>query len=196
MKRAEEAIEATRQGVQTVVDRIPPDAWPMIDIAFRITIAVAIVWFALMIVAWWRRRAYNLTVAATARRNKKAQPDFLSVDEKARSAAIDRGEAHEEALEDREKDDELAALKAAKGPLGFAERFASLASLLMSLFTLASAMSGVVLGVGRMDEYLEEAGTTGRLEYLLREHTVGTIIVVIVIGIHIYHYFTKKKWEA
>ncbi|QUL36754.1 hypothetical protein [Erythrobacter sp. JK5] len=196
MKQAQEALEATRQGAQAAIDSIPPDAWPMIDIAFRITIAVTIVWLMLVIVAWWRRRAYNLTVASTARRNKKAQPEFLSVDEKARAKAIERGERHEDMLEDREREEEIAALKAAKGPLSLAARFASLTSLIMSLFTLASAMSGVVLGVGRMGDYLQEAGTSGRLEYLLREHTVGSIIVVLVIAIHIYQYFSKKKWEA
>ena len=46
-----------------------------------------LLWLLLSLVAWWRRRAYNLTVASTARRSKKAQPDFLNVDKKARAKA-------------------------------------------------------------------------------------------------------------
>lgn len=196
MQDTEKAIDKARAGVQSAIDQIPPDAWPMIDLAIRITIVVAVVWLLLSLFAWWRRRAYNLTVASTARRNKKAQPDFLNVDEKARKEAVKRGDAHEDALVDRETAEELAAMKAAKGPITFAKRFASLASLIMSVFTLGTAISGVILNVGRMGDYLKEGTTGGRLQYLFQEHTIGMIIVLLIVGIHIYFYITKKKWEA
>ncbi|MXO91961.1 hypothetical protein [Pontixanthobacter aquaemixtae] len=168
----------------------------MIDIAFKITIVLAVVWLLLSLVAWWRRRAYNLTVASTAKRNKKAQPDFLNVDKKARDAAIKRGEAHEEMLEDREREEEIAAMKAAKGPITWAKRISSAASLIMSIFTLGTGISGVVLNVGRMGDYLKEGTSGGRLQYLLQEHTIGVIVALVIIVIHIYFYFSKKKWEA
>lgn len=196
MKNAEEVLQATRETAQAAIDRIPPDAWPMIDIAFRITIGVAIAWLLLSIFALWRRRAYNLTVASTTRRNKKAQPGFLKVDEKARAKAVRRGEAHEEVLEDREAEEELAALKAAKGPVTFAKRMASLASLVMSVFTLGSAFMGVILNVGRMGDYLKAGTSEGRIQYLLQEHPIGVAVAVLIIALHIYFYFTKKKWEA
>ena len=34
------------QNVQDVIDRIPPDAWPLIDTLFRITMVVTAVWLA------------------------------------------------------------------------------------------------------------------------------------------------------
>ena len=95
--------------VQDAIDRIPPEAWPLIDIACKVTVAIALVWIFLALVAWWRRRAYNLTIASTAKRNKDAQPDFLTVDKKAREAAIERGAAHEADLTERERQEAIAA---------------------------------------------------------------------------------------
>ncbi|MEP0190003.1 MAG: hypothetical protein ABJP70_06520 [Erythrobacter sp.] len=196
MSTAEEVLQVTRETAQAAIDRIPPDAWPMIDIAFRITIGLAIIWFVLSIIGWWRRRAYNLTIASTAKRNKKAQPDFLKVDEKARAKAIDRGKAHEEMLDQREAEEELAALKAAKGPVTFAQRMASAASLIMSVFTLGTAISGVVLNIGRMGDILKEGTSVSRIQYVLQEHPIGVAVALLIVAIHIYFYFTKKKWEA
>lgn len=176
-------------------EQIPPDAWPMIDMMFRITIGLTIVWVILSLIGWWRRRAYNLTIASTAKKRKKAQPDFLKVDEKARKEAIKAGERHEDSLDDREKEEALAALKAAKGPVAWSERIASAATFLMSIFTLLTGFSGAIFGVKRLDGYLADAGTAGRLEYLLREHTIGCIVVVFVIGYHTWRYFAEKKWK-
>ena len=192
---AQSTAQAARDGLQQAIDQIPPDAWPFIDLMFRITIALAIIWIVLVLIAWWRRRAYNLTVASTARKSKKAQPDFLSVDKKAREEAIERGERHEKHLEEREREEALAALKAAKEPVTWASRIASAATFLMSLFTLLTGFAGTVLGVGRMEGYLVEAGTDGKIEYLLREHTIGCIVVVLVIAYHIWRYVAEKKWK-
>lgn len=193
--QAEAGVRAAQQGAQQVIDQIPPDAWPMIDIMFRITIGLTIVWLVLALVAWWRRRAYNLTVASTAKKDRNAQPDFLSVDEKARKEAIKAGERHEDTLDNREKEEALAALKAAKGPVAWSERIASAATFLMSIFTLLTGFSGAIFGVKRLDGYLDQAGTAGTFEYLLREHTIGCIVVVFVIGYHIWRYVAEKKWK-
>ena len=193
--QAEESVRAAQQGAQQVIEQIPPDAWPLIDLMFRITMGLALVWLLLSLIGWWRRRAYNLTVASTAKRNKKAQPEFLSVDEKARKEAIDRGRGHEEALAKREADEALATLKAAKEPITWASRMASAATFLMSLFTLLTGFSGAIFGVGRLGGYLEEATTSGRLEYVLREHTIGCAIVAFVIGYHIWRFIAEEKWK-
>ncbi|MEP3050449.1 MAG: hypothetical protein ABJP48_03460 [Erythrobacter sp.] len=193
--QAQGGVRAVQEGAQRVIDQIPPDAWPFIDLMFQITISLTLIWLVLELIGWWRRRAYNLTVAGTASQNKKAQPDFLKVDEKARKEQIARGERHEEMLDAREREEALAALKAAKGPVSIASRIASMATLLMSLFTLLSGLSGAVFSVGRMSSYLEEAGTTGRLEYVLTEHTFGCVVAVFVIGYNIWRYFSEKKWK-
>lgn len=195
--RAQQGIESARTGIQNAIEQIPPEAWPIIDLMMQILVGLFIVWLALALIAWWRRRAYNLTIASTARRNRKAQPDFLSVDQKARRKAMERGEAHAKALDDREAaaDDALAALKAAKEPVTIASRVASAATLVMSIFTLLTGITGAVFNVTRMGDYVEQASAADRLLYLVQEHPIGTAVAVFVIGFNAWRYFADEKWK-
>lgn len=177
--------------VQDAIDRIPPEAWPLIDITAKITVAIALVWIFLALVAWWRRRAYNLTIASTAKRNKDAQPDFLTVDKKAREAAIERGKAHEEELIERERREALAAV----GGLTKGSHFARIATLLMSLFTLACSIMGVVGNVGAMEASVQKLNASGKIQYIIQQHPIATIIIVLVIAYNVWHYFQHRKWE-
>lgn len=183
------------QDLQDVVDKIPPEAWPLIDSLFRWTLIVVAIWLVISILAWWRRRAYNLTVAATARRSRKAQPDFLKVDEKARDAAIRRGEAHEAVLEDRERDEALAALKASKDPLSFGQRIAGIAAAGMSVFTLLTIILGAVTNVSKMGEALQTLSSVEKVKAIVSQHLAGTIIVLLVIAWHIYKYVADRQWK-
>ena len=183
------------QNVQDAIDRIPPEAWPLIDTLFRITTVVALVWLLLALVAWWRRRAYNLTVASTASRSKEAQPDFLNVDAKAREAAIARGEAHEDFLEERERAEALAALEAAKHPLGVSQRLAGFAAFLMSLFTLATMIFGAITNVSRMGEALQSVSSVEKIQKVVTDHWFGTLVALFVIAWHVYKYFGDRKWK-
>jgi hypothetical protein len=194
-QQAQQGLEMARDTVEGAIERIPPDAWPMIDVMFKITIGLLAVWILLALVAWWRRRAYNLTVASTHKRSKKAQPDFLSVDQKAREKAIERGEAHEEELDDRDQAEAEAALAAAGKPVGLAKRLASIATTAMSIFTLLTAISGAALNVGKMDEQVKQLTASGKIEYLLQEHTFGVIVVLLIIAFQVWKFFNKEKWK-
>lgn len=196
-QQAQQGLEIARDTVEGAIERIPPDAWPMIDQMFKITIALLAVWIVLALVAWWRRRAYNLTVASTHSRSKKAQPDFLSVDKKAREKAIERGEAHEEALDERDEAEAeaAAALAAADKPVGLAKRLAAVATTAMSVFTLLTAISGAALNVGKMDEQVKQLTAGGKIEYLLKEHTFGVIVVLLIIAFQIWKFIKKEKWK-
>jgi len=193
--QAQVAMQTAEDVARQAIDRIPPDAWPIIDLSMRILIGLAIVWLVLALIAWWRRRAYNLTVAATAGRNKKSRPGFLSVDEKGRKAALARGEGHERLLDQREADDAKATLKAAAEPVAIGEKIARLATLVMSIWTLLTGLSGAVFSVTRVGSYLEEAGTAGKLQYLVTEYPLGCAIAVFAIGYNIWRYIAEKKWE-
>ena len=177
--------------VQDAIDRIPPDAWPLIDIAAKVTVVIAVVWIFLALVAWWRRRAYNLTIASTAKRNKDAQPDFLTVDKKAREAAIERGAAHEAALTERERQEAIAAA----GGLTKGSHVARIAALLMSLFTLACSIMGVVGNVGAMEKSVQNLTASGKIQYIIQQHPIATVIIVLVIAYNVWHYFQHRKWE-
>lgn len=179
--------------VQDAIDRIPPEAWPLIDIVAKVTVAVALVWIFLALVAWWRRRAYNLTIASTAKRNKDAQPDFLTVDRKAREAAIERGAAHEAELTERERLEALA--EAERKGLNKTTNLARLAALFMSLFTLACSIMGVVANVGAMEKSVQSLTASGKIQYIIAAHPIATVIVVLVIGYNLWHYIQHRKWE-
>lgn len=194
-QQAQQGLDVAREAAEGAIERIPPEAWPMIDLMFKITIGLFVVWIFLALVAWWRRRAYNLTVASTHKRSKAAQPDFLSVNKEAREAAIERGEAHEEALAERDEAEAAAALAAAGKPLGFANRLASIATTAMSIFTLLTAISGAALNVGKMDEQVKELTASGKIEYLLKEHTFGVIVVLLIIAFQVWKFFNKEKWK-
>lgn len=183
------------QDVQDAIDRIPPEAWPFIDLLFRITIALVAVWFVLVIFAWWRRRAYNLTIAATARKNRKGQPDFLKVDRKAREAAIARGEAHESILDEREREERLAALQAAGDPIGWTERIVGAGAFIMSLITLGSTVLGAFLNVTKMGDTLREMPAGERIVAVLTKHWFVSLVMLVVIAWHIYQYFIQHKWK-
>jgi hypothetical protein len=196
-QQAQQGLDMARDTVEGAIERIPPDAWPMIDVMFKITIGLLAVWIFLALVAWWRRRAYNLTVASTHQRSKKAQPDFLSVDKKAREKAIERGEEHEEELDARdEAEAEAAAELAAVGqPIGFAKRMAGIATTAMSIFTLLTAISGAALNVGKMDEQFQQLTAGGKIEYLIHEHPFGVIVVLLIIAFQVWKFFNQKKWK-
>lgn len=179
--------------LQDAIDRIPPEAWPLIDLAFKITAGIVVVWIALALFGWWRRRAYNLTVASTAKRNKRAQPDFLHVDTKAREAAIARGEAHEDELDEREARE--AAIAAGGDPVSAGRRIAQLAALLMSIFTLLCGIMGAVGNVGAMEAQVKNLTASGKIQYLVTQHPIGTAIVLLVIGYNVWHYIQHRKWQ-
>lgn len=184
------------QNVQDVLDAIPPEAWPLIDVMFKITVVVSIIWLFLAVVAWWRRRAYNLTIASTAGRSEKAQPDFLRIDEKGRAAAIERGAAHERDIADRERAEAAAALGAAKHPITISQRIASAAAFLMSIFTLITVMIGAVGQVGQMSATFKQLSSTEKMQKVIADHWIGTLVALSVIGWHVYRYYHDRKWKG
>src|SRR5690606_13233319 len=121
-------------------------------------------------------------------------PDFLNVDQKARNRAVERGEAHAQVLDQREAaaEDALAALKAAKEPVTIASRLASAATLMMSIFTLLTGLTGAVFNITRMGDYVEQASAGERLIYLVQEHPIGTAVAVFVIGFNVWRYSAEK----
>ena len=180
--------------MQNVLDRVPPDAWPLIDRLIQITVVVAAIWLALSVFVWWRRRAANLTPVTAARRSKSAQPEFLKVDHDARRAAIERGEAFERQLEIREAEEARAAM-AALAPATTAGRLARIAALVMSLFTLVSIVIGAMLNIGRMGELMQQYSSAERIAAVIRNHPVGTAVLVLVILAALYQFFQERRWR-
>lgn len=181
--------------MQNVLDRVPPDAWPLVDRLFQITVGVAAIWLALTIFIYWRRRAANLTPVTAPRPNRDAQPDFLNVDHKARREAIERGEAFDRQLEEREAEEARRAEMVALGSATSAGRLARIASLVMSLFTLATMVIGSIANVGKMGEMMQQYSSGERILAVVRAHPIGTAVIVLVLAAALFQFFTERRWR-
>lgn len=181
-----------------VVNAIPPDAWPLIDMLFNTTLIVTGLWLVWTLFVAWRRSASNLTSVSGARANRNAEPEFLSVDEKARKQAIKRGEGFDKELDRRDREGERAERHAARKRETMVSRIGRLVSLGMALFSMATMISGTMFQVSIMGRYWEQYSASERLMRVIEDHPIGVTITVLVI---LYNLITfvlnfRKKQEA
>jgi hypothetical protein len=174
---------------------IPAEAWPLIDLLFNITCAVTAVWLASTVFLLWRRHSSNLTTSSAVSPNRKATPDFLSVDRKARQQAIKRGEKFDRELDKQDREDERDALRKARAKETRLSRIARLVSLLMALFSLATVVSGTVFQVTYMGQLWEQYSASERLMGIVREYPIGVAVTVLVIAYNIFAFVNDRKWE-
>lgn len=179
--------------MQDTLDKLPPEAWPLIELLFNLTMAAAGIWLAITVFVIWRRRASNLTPVNAAERNRKAEPDFLKVDHDAREAAQKRGEAFEKELTHREREEEKAKARAARKPEGMAQKIAGFVAMIMSLFTLATMIHGSIFSISRMGQLMEEYSTSERILAVIGNHPIAFTITVLVIAARLYTYFAKRS---
>jgi len=177
------------------LQQIPPEAWPIIDLLFNVTMAAAGIWLAVTAFVIWRRHASNLTPVNAAERNRKAQPDFLKVDKKAREEAIERGDDFEKSLDRRD----VAEAKAASRlkPAKTVQKVAGAAAFIMSIFTVLSVIASSVFtlhGVGRV---ASEFSTWERARGMIEDHPIAFTICLLIIFARIYtHFFPPEKKEG
>ena len=179
-----------------VIEAIPPEVMPYVGIMFNILAVVTALWLAWTVFIWWRRSASNLTPLSDSAPNKKAQPDFLEVDQKARAEAIKRGETFEKELERRERDDARTAKRDGRRKETRMGRIGRLLSLGMALFSLATMVSGTLFQVTIMGRYWEQYSAGERLMKVVNEHPIGVTITVAVILYNIVSFITNRKWEG
>jgi len=153
---------------------------------------VAAIWLALSIFVWWRRSASNLTPVQAARTNKKAQPDFLKVDQKARDAAIERGEKFDKELERQEREEAKQARSEDRSPLAISQRIAGLVTFLMSLFTLASMISSAIWQVNRMGDMVRE-NSLQRIGEKIAEYPVTFSVIAFVVCYRGYRFISQRQ---
>ncbi|AXE64054.1 hypothetical protein BBF93_07335 [Hyphomonas sp. CACIAM 19H1] len=187
------------QTLQETLQQIPPEAWPIIEILFNVTMAAAGIWLALTVFVIWRRHASNLTPVNATSKNNKAQPDFLKVDQKARAEAIKRGDLHERALDRRDAEEARAEVKAnsapRREPLTFARRIAGLVTFVMSVFTLFSIVTTSIFTVSRMGDMVGEMSAVDRMVSIVMAHPIPVAVCVLIIFARVYTQFfmTAKK---
>jgi len=152
------------------------------------TVALAVLWVGLSIFVQMRRKASNLTPVNAPSANKKAAPDFLSVDHKAREAQIKRGESFERELDTRDAT-EARALK----NVTVWGRLAGFATLLFSIFSLLTTISGVFFQVDRIGATLSQSD---RIVELLQKHPIPFAVCALVIGYYVVNFFVQKRWKG
>ncbi|MEM6665599.1 MAG: hypothetical protein AAF638_04285 [Pseudomonadota bacterium] len=178
-----------------IVDQIPPEAWPLINIAFWVTAVITVVWWSIAVFVYLRRSASNLTPVQAARRKKSDTPDFLSVDHKARDAALDRADDFERELSKQEAAEAREAARKERDPWSVAGTAARLMSLFMSLFTLATMIAGSIFQVTRMRDMVDRENLLGTIGEIIVEHPIGFTIASLVILYHIWRFFADRKWN-
>lgn len=185
--------------MEQTLQQIPPEAWPIIEILFNVTMAIAGIWLALTAFVIWRRHSSNLTPVNATSRSHKAQPDFLRVDQKARAEAIKRGDMHEQALDRRDAEEARAEAQANSAsraePVSFAQRLTGLVTFIMSIFTLLSIVTSSVFTVSRMGDMVGEYTATDRIVTILMAHPIAFTVCGLIILARIYTQFfmTARK---
>lgn len=174
---------------------IPAEAWPLIELLFNITCVFTAIWLATTVFVIWRRSASNLTTSSDATPNRKATPDFLSVDKEARKEAIKRGEAFDRKLDKQEKEEAAEELRKERSKETRISRLARLVSLFMALFSLATMISGTVFQVTFMGQIWEKYSASERLMKVVQDYPVGVAVTVLVIVYNLVSYITNRKWE-
>jgi len=177
------------------LNTIPPEAWPLIELLFNITMATVGIWLAITVFVWWRRSASNLTPVNAAGRNKSAQPDFLKVDDQARAQAEARGEAFDKQLVRQEREAAKAEARGGRERRSASQKIAGLLSFLMSLFTLATMIVGAIWQVSRMGQLMQEYSTFERIVAVVQNHPISFSVAALVIGFHVFRFFTDRQWK-
>ncbi len=150
----------------------------------------AVLWLASTIFIQMRRRATNLTSTHQAGVKKDATPDFMTVDHKAREAAVKRGEVYDKELTEREKA-EAADKAIKKEPVGLLKRFSAIAAFLFSLFTLL----GTILGTFRtLDQAGGQLSKLDQVGVIASQYPIPTAICVFVIAYTLYVWISQRKW--
>ena len=188
----EDAVEPVRNAIEAV----PPEAWPLIELLFNVTLAFTLAWLAWTVFVMWRRSASNLTAIRGAKPNPNAEPDFLSVDKKARREAIEKGEAFEKEMQRRDRDEANNARRAARNKETMLGRVGRLISFGMALFSIATMISGTLFQVSIMGRYWEQYSAAERLTAVIQNHPIGVSVTIAVIVYNIVTYVMNRSREA
>lgn len=171
--------------IDAITDAIPDDAWPMIELLFNLTMLTTAVWLAWTLFVMIRRSKSNLTPVNSTSQNRRAEPDFLSVDEDVRKEAIKQGEAFGKELDKRDAADEAAKLRASRQKESMWQRISRLISLLMALFSIGTMITGTIWQVTIMGRYWSELSAGDRLIGIIQKYPLGVAIALFVIAYNI-----------
>lgn len=165
-----------------------------IDAVLRIlswcVIAFGALWFTTGAIAYFHRRAYNLTRAESGGSgvSKPIKPDFLTVDKAKRQAAIDRGQAYDAVLEAREP----AAAGTTVEKVCLWSRFAAMSTAVLGLVAM---VVGTITKIDSLQAGINRLSSWERFTQLVSDNQAGTVVALAVIGANIVVFVeSSKKW--
>lgn len=158
-----------------------------------VTVVIVAIWIASSVFIHLRRRATNLTSTHSAKVDKNATPDFMSVDHKAREAAVKRGETYDRELTERERAEAAAATgkTVKKGNATLLQSLSGMASFLFSLFSLAGICVNVFSQMDRMNTQLSKSD---QIFAAVQKYPIPTAICVFVLVYTLWYWISNKKW--
>lgn len=158
-----------------------------------VTVVIVAIWIASSVFIHLRRRATNLTSTHSAKVDKNATPDFMSVDHKAREVAVKRGETYDRELTERERAEAAAAAgkTGKKSNATLLQSLSGMASFLFSLFSLAGVCVNVFSQMDRMNSQL---GKTDQIFVAIQKYPIPTAICVFVLVYTLWYWISNKKW--
>lgn len=176
--------------MEDALQRVPPEAWPLLTLLGQITAVIVAIWIAISVFVWWRRSASNLTpVSAASKRD--ITPDFLETDPKVRAEKIARGEAYDKVLDKRDADAYREERRKQIQNLSVMGRLARFIALGMSIFTLATMISGTIFQVSYMGALWERYSAGERLIMVVTKHPFSVSIGAAVILYHVISFVLK-----
>jgi hypothetical protein len=174
---------------------IDPKYQPVFEALFMGTLIATAVWLVLVIFIMLRRRASNLTPIQSAKVNKKVTPDFLSVDHGRQKEMREEGAAFDAELDRRDAEAAREEVAKKKGPDTMLARIARVVSLLMSLFTLATLIGGVIFNVNYLGGMLRNYSAGDRMLAVVERYPFTVSVAALVIAYHVYTYIAGRTWK-
>ena len=150
-----------------------------VDLMINASAALLLTWLAMALFVYWRRKTTNLTPVDVPSAKKNAQPDFLSVDKKARKAAMKRGDKYARELDRRER---LEGVDFQQSRMLRASRVCGFIALTLCVVTLGTIVAGSIWPDSFVGQLLSHYSTEGRVTEVLRAHPVPLVIAMLSVG--------------
>lgn len=148
-------------------------------------VIVCLVWAALTVFGWLKRRAYNLTEAESAP-SKAITPDFLKVDAAKREAAIERG---------RQFDTGPPAATAPPA-LSTASRVSRMVALLLAVLSFLAAAAAALQKIDTVQSlYSRLTSSWDQFLAIIQHYAIGFAFALVVIVLHFAHLMMRLFGE-
>jgi hypothetical protein len=153
-------------------------------------VALFVLWLVATIVRAMHARAYNLTKAETAPA-RAAEPAFLKVDEKAREAALQRGDAYERPGAGAAA--EAAVARSAPSLWGL---FSRIGAVIIALAHVGVAAISVTAMLKDADEVVQTVSAAECIQAVVSRYWFGLLLGLIVIIAEVVQFFRSRKAAA